>query len=125
LTVKTRNAFGWIFLLAGLVVFYILAANSISAELADVLHGPPFTDIVRNFTHAHLPGLDAFLYKILPARVQDLPHINAVNTEHLSTNDNPFMQFKVVTWMGWAFIAGAFVDVATAFMTRTKTQVEE
>ena len=119
---KTRNAFGWIFLLAGLVVFYILAANSISAELADVLHGPPFTEMVRSKMPAFMNGI---LNHILPARVQDLPHIHAVNPGGVSTNDNPFMQFKVVTWMGWAFIAGAFVDVATAFMTRTKTQVEE
>ncbi len=119
---KTRNAFGWIFLLAGLVVFYILAANSISAELADVLHGPPFTEMVR----AKMPMfLNHVIDKVLPARVQDLPHIHALNPDGVSTSDNPFMQFKVVTWLGWAFLAGAFADVATAFLTRTKTQVEE
>ena len=119
---KTRNAFGWIFLVSGLVIFYVLAANAISAELADVLHGPPFTEMVR----AKLPAfLNNFLNHILPARVQDLPHINALNKEHLSTNDNPFMQFKVVTWMGWAFVVGALADVATAFLTRNKIQVEE
>lgn len=122
---KTRNAFGWIFLLAGLVFFYILAASAISTELADVLHGPPFTEPVRAFLHAHAAPIDALLSKLFPAHVQELPHINAVNPEHLSTSDNPFMQFKVVTWLGWAFVAGAFADVATAFLTRTKTQVEE
>ena len=117
-----RNTFGWIFLITGLVIFYCLAASAIATELNDVLHGPPFTSMVRD----RMPHfLNAALDMILPLKVQNLPYINHFNPQHLSTNDSPFEQFNVVKWMGWAFIAGAFVDVATAFMTRTKTQVEE
>jgi hypothetical protein len=121
--VKTpRNTFGWIFLLTGLVIFYCLAASAIATELNDVLHGPPFTSMVRD----HMPHfLNAALDMVLPLKVQNLPYINHFNPQHLSTNDSPFEQFNVVKWMGWAFIVGAFADIGTAYLTRVKTQVEE
>lgn len=119
---KTRNVFGIIFLVTGIAIFYGLAATSISAELDDVLHGPPLTAPVRE----HMPsGLNKALDAVLPKKVENLPYIAKLNPAHESTNDNPFQQFNVVEWMGIAFVIAALADVGTAYLTRTKVQVEE
>ena len=122
---KPRTAFGIIFLVMGLAIFFVLGANSISAELDDVLHQAPMGGSTRQ---AHAPALvnkaiDGTLTKAFPT-VADLPHIKSVN-KGVSTNDNPFQQFNVVRWMGWAFVFGALMEVGVAYLRAQKSQVAE
>ncbi len=122
---KTRNVFGTIFLVTGLGIFYVLASNSIATELDDVLHGPPLTEPARNAMPA---GLNRLIDKVLPAKVQDLPHLKYLNGREgggESTNENPFLQFNVVRWLGWAFVWAAAMEIGAAYLKYTKTRVEE
>ena len=122
---KTRNVFGTIFLVTGLGIFYVLASNSIATELNDVLHGPPLTDPVRE---AMPPGLNRAIDKVLPAKVENLLHIKYLNGREAkgqSTDDNPFLQFNVVRWLGWAFVWAAAMEIGVAYLTHLKTRVEE
>jgi len=123
--VKTRNVFGTIFLVTGLGIFYVLASNSIATELHDVLHGPPLTEPARK---AMPTGLNRAIDAVLPAKVEDLPHLKYLNGREAkgkSTNDNPFLQFKVVIWLGWALIWAALMEIGVAYLSHTKTRVEE
>lgn len=128
---KTRNVFGTIFLVTGLGIFYALAATSIASELNDVLHGPPLTEPVRKFTREKLPAVDKVISKLLPWKeVADLPHIREVSKlttggNPQSTNENPFQQFSVVRWLGWAFVVSALAEIGAAYLKHTKTRVEE
>jgi len=122
---KPRTAFGIIFLVVGFAIFFVLGANSISAELDDVLHQAPAGGSTRQ---AHAPAvvnkiIDGTLTKAFPT-VADLPHIKAIN-KGVSTNDNPFQQFNVVRWMGWAFVLGALMEVGVAYLRAQKSQVAE
>jgi hypothetical protein len=120
--VKIRNVFGVIFLVTGLGIFFVLAANSISAELHDVLHEAPAGG---KFRQENAPKLvNKAMDSVLPATVADLPYIKKVNGG-VSTMDSPIQQFNVVTWLGWAFVAAAVLDIATAYLTRNKVAVEE
>ncbi len=119
---KPRTAFGIIFLVMGLAIFFVLGANSISAELDDVLHQAPAGGDMRK---KHAPAIvNKAFEKVLPATVAELPHIKAVN-KGVSTNDNPFQQFNVVRWMGWAFVFGALMEVGVAYLRAQKSQVAE
>jgi hypothetical protein len=122
---KPRSAFGWIFLLLGLALFFVLAANSISAELDDVLHQAPLGGSTRQAKAPAIvnKAIDGTLTKAFPT-VADLPHIKAVN-KGVSTNDNPFQQFNVVRWLGWAFVFGALMEVGVAYLRAQKSQVAE
>ena len=128
---KTRNVFGTIFLVTGLGIFYLLAATSIATELNDVLHGPPLTEPVRKFTREKLPAVEKVLSKVLPwKQVGDLPHIRKMSElttggAAQSTNENPFQQFQVVSWLGWAFIVSALAEIGAAYLKHTKIRVEE
>ena len=126
---KTRNVFGTIFLVTGLGIFYVLASNSIATELHDVLHGPPLTEPVRNFTKTHLPRVEKVIHTLLPwDEVEDLPHLKYLNGREAkgqSTDDNPFLQFDVVRWLGWAFIWAALMEIGVAYLSHTKIRVEE
>ncbi len=122
---KTRNVFGTIFLVTGLGIFYVLASNSIATELNDVLHGPPLTEPVRKALPA---GLNRAIDKVFPAKVEDLIHIKYLNgreAKDQSTDENPFLQFTVVRWLGWAFIWAALMEIGAAYLSHTKTRVEE
>jgi len=123
--VKTRNVFGTIFLVTGLGIFYVLASNSIATELHDVLHGPPLTEPVRKAMPA---WVNHAIDKVLPPKVEELPHLELLNGREAkgqSTNDNPFLQFSVVRWLGWAFIWAALMEIGVAYLSHTKTRVEE
>ncbi len=120
---KKRNIFGTIFLVFGLGIFFVLGASSISAELHDVLHEAPMGGKLRQ-EKAPKPVSKA-IDAVLPATVAELPHIKAVNPQSQSTSDNPFQQFNVVRWMGWAFVIAALAEVGVAYWTRTKVQVQE
>ena len=122
---KPRSAFGIIFLVLGFAVFFVLAANSISAELDDVLHQAPAGGKMRQ---ANAPAVvnkvvDGTITKLYPT-VADIPYIKNVN-KGVSTNDNPFQQFRVVYWLGWAFVAGAAMEVGVAYLRARKLQVAE
>lgn len=122
---KTRNVFGSIFLVTGLGIFYVLASNSIATELNDVLHGPPLTEPARKAMPA---ALNRAIDKVLPTKVEDLLHIKYLNGREAkgqSTDDNPFLQFDVVRWLGWAFIWAALMEIGAAYLSHTKTRVEE
>lgn len=117
-----RSVFGWIFLAVGLGIFYVLASSSIATELNDVLHGPPLTEPVRQ---AMPGGLNKAIDAVLPAKVENLPHIKYVNKASKSTNDDPFQQFNVVIWLGWSFVIAALAEVGRAYLVTPKTRVEE
>ncbi len=122
---KTRNVFGILFLVTGLGIFYVLASNSIATELHDVLHGPPLTEPARKAMPA---ALNRAIDKFLPAKVENLLHIKYLNGREAkgqSTDDNPFLQFDVVRWLGWAFIWAALMEIGVAYLSHTKTRVEE
>ncbi len=122
---KTRNVFGIIFLVTGLGIFYVLASNSIATELHDVLHGPPLTEPARNAMPA---ALNRAIDKVLPTKVEDMLHIKYLNGREAkgqSTDDNPFLQFDVVRWLGWAFIWAALMEIGVAYLSHTKIRVEE
>lgn len=122
---KTRNVFGTIFLVTGLGIFFALGANSISAELHDVLHEAPLGGNLRQEKAPAIVNkvIDGALTKHW-STVADLPHIKALNGG-VSTNDNPFQQFNVVRWLGWAFIWAALMEIGVAYLSHTKTRVEE
>lgn len=122
---KTRNVFGTIFLVTGLGIFYVLASNSIATELHDVLHGPPLTEPARKAMPA---ALNRAIDKVLPAKVENLLHIKYLNGREAkgqSTDENPFLQFDVVRWLGWAFIWAALMEIGVAYLSHTKIRVEE
>ena len=121
-----RTTFGWIFLFTCLAVFYVLASNSIARELNDVYKGPPLTEPARKAMPAGVNK--AVRNYVLPwEKVSDMPHMKAMDGVYggQTTNDNPFLQFSVVMWLGWAFVIAALADVCTAYLTRTKVRVEE
>lgn len=118
-----RSVFGWIFLATGLAIFFVLAANSIGAELHDVLHQAPAGGDLRK---AKAPAVvNKVLDATLPATVAELPHFKAVNKASKSTNEDPFMQFNVVLWLGWSFVIAALAEVGRAYLITQKTRVEE
>lgn len=122
-----RNVFGTIFLVVGLGIFFILGANSISAELHDVLHEAPMGGKLRQ-QKAPAPVnklLDGVIFKSYPT-VGQLPHMQAeFGNKGVSTSDNPFQQFNVARWLGWAFVIAALAEVGVAYWTRVKVQVQE
>jgi len=106
---KARDTFGTIFLVVGIVLFYFIGSTSIASELDDILHGPPLTEPVRS--------------KLSPETNQ----ISRMTTGEApkSTNDDPFQQFNIVRWMGWALIIAALADIGTAYLTRVKYSAGE
>lgn len=118
-----RSVFGWIFLVTGFAFFFFFAANSIGAELHDVLHQAPMGGDLRK---AQAPAIvNKVLDKTLPATVAELPHFKAINPEAKSSNQQPFMQFKIVAWLGWSFVIAALAEVGRAYLVTQKTRVEE
>lgn len=124
---KIRDTFGTIFLIVGIALFYFLGSTSIATELDDILHGPPLTEPVR----AKLsPKTNEMIDKVLPKTVSDLPYIKKVvemttGEAPKSTNDDPYQQFNVIRWMGWALVIAALADIGTAYLTQTKYTVGE
>ena len=118
-----RSVFGYIFLAVGLAFFFFLAANSIGAELHDVLHQAPMGGDLRKATAPAV--VNKVLDATLPKTVAELPHFKAINTESKSTNEEPFMQFKIVAWLGWSFVIAALAEVGRAYLVTQKTRVEE
>lgn len=118
-----RSVFGWIFLVVGLAFFFFFAANSIGGELHDVLHQAPMGGDLRK---AQAPAVvNKVLDATLPATVAELPHFKAINKESKSTNEEPYMQFKIVAWLGWSFVIAALAEVGRAYLVTQKTRVEE
>ena len=42
-----------------------------------------------------------------------------------STNKEPFDQFNVVKWLGWAFVAAALAEVGAAYLQTTRTTLDK
>ena len=42
-----------------------------------------------------------------------------------STNKEPFHQFDVVKWLGWAFVVAALAEVGAAYLRKTSTTVDQ
>jgi hypothetical protein len=124
---KVRDTFGTIFLVIGIVLFYFIGSTSIASELDDILHGPPLTEPVRSKLS---PETNQLIDKILPAKVSQLPYIEKISRMTTgeapqSTNDDPFQQFNIIQWMGWALIIAALADIGTAYLSKTKYTVGE
>jgi len=43
----------------------------------------------------------------------------------VSTNKEPFNQFNVVKWLGWAFVLAALAEVGAAYLRKPTTTVDE
>ena len=41
-----------------------------------------------------------------------------------TTNKEPFHQFDVVKWLGWAFVAAALAEIGAAYLRTTRTTLE-
>ena len=41
-----------------------------------------------------------------------------------STNQEPFRQFDVVKWLGWAFVVAALAEVGAAYLRKQSTTLE-
>lgn len=124
---KVRDTFGTIFLVIGIVLFYFIGSTSIASELDDILHGPPLTEPVRSKLS---PETNQLIDKVLPAKVSQLPYIEKISRlttgeAPQSTNDDPFQQFNIIQWMGWALIIAALADIGTAYLSKTKYTVGE
>ncbi|MFM8234154.1 MAG: hypothetical protein ACKN9J_03585 [Holophagaceae bacterium] len=124
---KVRDTFGTIFLVIGIVLFYFIGSTSIASELDDILHGPPLTEPVRSKLS---PETNQLIDKVLPAKVSQLPYIEKISRMTTgeapqSTNDDPFQQFNIIQWMGWALIIAALADIGTAYLSKTKYTVGE
>ncbi len=118
---KVRDTFGTIFLVVGIGLFYIIGSTSIASELDDILHGPPLTEPIRTKLS---PETNQMIDKILPKKVSELPYIDKVSRMSTgeapkSTNDDPFQQFNIIRWMGWALVIAALADIGTAYLTKT------
>lgn len=124
---KARDTFGTIFLVVGIFLFYFIGSTSIASELDDILHGPPLTEPVRSKLS---PETNQMIDKVLPKKVSELPYIDQISRMTTgeapkSTNDDPFQQFNIVRWMGWALIIAALADIGTAYLTRVKYSAGE
>lgn len=42
-----------------------------------------------------------------------------------STNQEPFRQFDVVKWLGWAFVVAALAEIGAAYLRHTSTTVDQ
>ncbi|BDU78711.1 hypothetical protein [Mesoterricola sediminis] len=42
-----------------------------------------------------------------------------------TTNKEPFRQFDVIKWLGWAFVAAALAEVGAAYLRRPSTTVDQ
>ena len=42
-----------------------------------------------------------------------------------TTNTDPFDQFNVVKWLGWAFVLAAAAEIGAAYLRNTRTTVDE
>ncbi|MFM1773586.1 MAG: hypothetical protein RL124_358 [Acidobacteriota bacterium] len=124
---KARDTFGTIFLIVGIVLFYFIGSTSIASELDDILHGPPLTEPVRSKLS---PEANDMIDKVLPKKVSELLYIDKISRMTTgeaaqSTNDDPFQQFNIIRWMGWALIIAALADIGTAYLTRVKYSAGE
>jgi len=124
---KARDTFGTIFLVVGIVLFYFIGSTSIASELDDILHGPPLTEPVRSKLS---PEANDMIDKVLPKKVSELLYIDKISRMTTgeapqSTNDDPFQQFNIIRWMGWALIIAALADIGTAYLTRVKYSAGE
>ena len=124
---KARDTFGTIFLVVGIVLFYFIGSTSIASELDDILHGPPLTEPVRSKLS---PEANDMIDKVLPKKVSELLYIDKISRmttgeSAQSTNDDPFQQFNIIRWMGWALIIAALADIGTAYLTRVKYSAGE
>ena len=43
----------------------------------------------------------------------------------VSTNKEPFNQFNVVKWLGWAFVLAALAEVGAAYLRSTRTTPDQ
>ena len=42
-----------------------------------------------------------------------------------TTNKEPFRQFDVVKWLGWAFVAAALAEIGAAYQRTARTTLDE
>jgi len=42
-----------------------------------------------------------------------------------STNKEPFHQFDVVKWLGWAFVAAALAELGAAYLQTTRSTLDQ
>jgi hypothetical protein len=42
-----------------------------------------------------------------------------------TTNTEPFDQFNVVKWLGWAFVAAALAEIGAAYLRTTRTTLDQ
>ena len=42
-----------------------------------------------------------------------------------STNKEPFHQFDVVKWLGWAFVAAALAEIGAAYLRTNRTTLDQ
>jgi hypothetical protein len=42
-----------------------------------------------------------------------------------NTNQEPFRQFDVVKWLGWAFVVAALAEIGAAYLRNTSTTVDQ
>ena len=42
-----------------------------------------------------------------------------------NTNKEPFRQFDVVKWLGWAFVVAAVAEIGAAYLRNTSTTVDQ
>jgi len=42
-----------------------------------------------------------------------------------TTNKEPFRQFDVVKWLGWAFVAAALAEIGAAYLRTNRTTLDE
>jgi len=43
----------------------------------------------------------------------------------VTTNKEPFDQFNVVKWLGWAFVAAALAEIGAAYLRTNRTTLDE
>ena len=76
-----------------------------------------------------LTGLGVFAFLLGHSLMQEvgpppgLPVPGALRVE--STNKEPFHQFDVVKWLGWAFVVAALAEVGAAYLRKQSTTLDQ
>ena len=63
----------------------------------------------------------SLLTEVGPPPGVDLPRELRVE----STNKEPFRQFDVVKWLGWAFILAALAEIGAAYLRTERTTLDQ
>ena len=76
-----------------------------------------------------LTGLGIFAYFLLHSLLVEVgpppgaPVPAALRLE--TTNQEPFREFDVVKWLGWAFVVAALAEVGAAYLRRPSTSLDQ